>query len=121
MTARLCPHCGARIWKMNYGLIKTSCVLIAADDVQAVYSSLLDVPAPLRKRLEASTTGKYSGTVVIADRRGKEEIEKASRLQRIPPSGPVPQAGVHWNHVWPALIALTIGAAGTWLAFLSRW
>ena len=69
--------------KMDYGLIRTSSVLIASGDCHAVYASVHDVPERLRQRLEASTTGRNSGTIVIADRRGKEEIEKAARFQRI--------------------------------------
>ena len=103
---------------MKSGFIKTSAVLIASNDRRMVYSSLRDVPEPLRKRLEACTTGKNSGTIVIADRRGKEEMEKAARFSRVAQADAAGGRRVRWNQVWPALVAMTIGAAGAWLAFL---
>lgn len=119
--ARACPHCGTRILHINYGLVKTTSVLIASDEVNAIYSSLQDVPEPLRRRVQASTTGRNSGTIVIADRRGKEEIEKAARFQQVGEFGGRDQTHVRWNRIWPAAVALIIGAAGAWVAFVFRW
>jgi hypothetical protein len=45
----------------------------------AVYRSVADVPPPLRKKLEQSTNGINSATILIADRQGKEEILRAIR------------------------------------------
>ncbi len=107
---------------MESGIMKTSAVLIVSDEIQARYPSVRDVPEPLRTRLVECTTGRNSGTIVIADRRGKEEIEKAARFEQITSSSlPAPRAYLTWNHLWPALVALTVGVAGAWLAFLVRW
>jgi hypothetical protein len=106
---------------LNYGVMKTTSVLIASDEVNAIYASVHDVPEPLRRQLQASTTGRNSGTIVIADRRGKEEIEKAARFQQIAANNSLASRRVRWNRIWPALVALVIGAAGAWLAFVVRW
>ncbi len=71
-----CPSCGTP------GLLKTSAILIAAGGTAGVYESLKDVPKPLRTRLIESTTGVNSGTILIADRRGRRQILRA--LRRLP-------------------------------------
>ena len=73
-----CPSCGAP------GLLKTSAILIAAGGTAGVYSSLKEVPRPLRTRLIESTTGVNSGTILIADRQGRRQILRA--LRRLPGS-----------------------------------
>ncbi|MEO7652617.1 MAG: hypothetical protein ABIZ80_19330, partial [Bryobacteraceae bacterium] len=45
----------------------------------AVYRSVEEVPAPLRRKLYQSTSGIHSATIVIADREGRKEIAKAIR------------------------------------------
>jgi hypothetical protein len=59
------------------GVLKTSTILISADDIDGVYRSMQDVPEPLRKRLLRTTNGVNSRTILIADRRGRQEIAKA--------------------------------------------
>ena len=49
-----------------------------------VYRSVSEVPAQLRKELEESTNSFNSATILIADRRGREEIIKT--LNGIPSS-----------------------------------
>ncbi len=59
--------------------VKTSTIFISVGDKTKVYRSVNDVPPPLRKKLEQSTNGINSATILIADRRGREEIVKAIR------------------------------------------
>lgn len=59
--------------------VKTSTIFISVGDRTRVFRSVDDVPPPLRKRLEQSTNGINSATILIADRRGREEIVKAIR------------------------------------------
>ncbi len=107
---------------MESGIVKTSAILIASADVQAMYASVREVPEPLRKRLVECTTGRNSGTIVIADRRGKEEIERTTGFERVPLAHSLPASSyAKWRRVWPALAALIVGAAGAWLAFVIRW
>ena len=57
--------------------IKTSTIFIAKGGRTRVYSSVNDVPPKLRKQLEQSTNGFNSATILIADRRGRDEILRA--------------------------------------------
>jgi hypothetical protein len=57
--------------------IKTSTIFIAKAGKTQVFSSVNEVPAKLRKELEQSTNGFNSATILIADRRGREEIVRA--------------------------------------------
>lgn len=117
-----CPRCGATIIRMESGVVKTSAVFIASDGVSSVYPSLRDVPEPLRRRLVESTSGRNSGTILIADRRGKEEIEKAARVERPPRVRDIAlRDRRNWRRLWPAFVALIVVLAGVWLAFLAHW
>jgi hypothetical protein len=44
-----------------------------------VYRSPSEIPERLRRRLEKSMSGIHSATILIADRRGREEIVRALR------------------------------------------
>jgi hypothetical protein len=71
-----CPHCGEPKAGAS-GLFQTSTVLISAGGADLVYRSVEEIPSGLRTRLLKSTSGGNSGTIVIADRRGRQEIAKA--------------------------------------------
>src|SRR3954464_9649011 len=73
-----CPHCGDVNEKAS-GMFQTSTVLISSRGTDQVYRSVDDVPAGLRTRLLKSTNGANSATILIADRRGRQEIAKAMR------------------------------------------
>ena len=59
--------------------VKSSTIFISVGDKTQVFRSVDDVPAALRKKLEQSTNGINSATILIADRRGREEIVRAIR------------------------------------------
>lgn len=64
------------------GLIaRTSTIFIATDSGTHVYRSLAEVPSPLRRKLRSSTTGMNSATILIADKRGREELVRALQGQ----------------------------------------
>lgn len=64
------------------GLIaRTSTIFISTDAGTRVYRSMAEVPGPLRQKLQASTTGMNSATILIADRRGREELIRALQGQ----------------------------------------
>jgi hypothetical protein len=69
-----CPECGVRFVHNISGVVKTSGVMIAAAGERGFYRSVQEVPEPLRTKLLASTKSVNSGTIVIADRAGKEQI-----------------------------------------------
>lgn len=64
---------------MSRVTLKSSTIFISVGNRTEVYRSVDDVPPPLRKQLEQSTNGIHSATILIADRKGKEEIVRAVR------------------------------------------
>jgi len=80
----VCPYCGAAHAPAKSGVMKSSTILISMGETEAVYRSVGEVPAPLRRKLLKSTNGLNSATILIADRRGREEIARA--IQSLPSS-----------------------------------
>ena len=80
----ICPYCGEAHAAAKSGVMKSSTILISAGETEAIYRSVREVPAPLRRKLLKSTNGLNSATILIADRRGREEIARA--LQNLPSS-----------------------------------
>ena len=62
---------------MHRFTLKTSTIFIAKGRKTRVYRSVHEVPKRLRQELEESTNGFNSATILIADRRGREEIVRA--------------------------------------------
>jgi hypothetical protein len=50
--------------------------LISSGGADLVYHSVEEIPSGLRTRLLRSTSGGNSGTILIADRRGRKEIAR---------------------------------------------
>ncbi len=73
-NAGMCPECGVSLLRNVSGVMKTSVVMISAGGERGFYRSVQEVPEPLRKQLIETTTSHNSGTIVIADRAGKEQI-----------------------------------------------
>lgn len=61
------------------GVLKTSTILISADNVDGTYRSIRDIPPKLRKRLIECTSSSNAATILIADRAGREQISNAIR------------------------------------------
>ena len=117
---------------MSRVTLKSSTIFISVGNRTEVYRSVNDVPPPLRKQLEQSTNGIHSATILIADRKGKEEIVRAVRglpsslRSQVSSSLGVEPAGktaVNWRalgHCWiEALLPWAIGF-GVWLLFSFR-
>lgn len=123
---------------MHRVTVKTSTIFIAKGGKTRVYHSVNDVPAPLRKQLEDSTNSFNSATILIADRRGREEIMRAlsglpsglrSRLANSlssgsqPPEEPEgrPQAAVNFlRRNWAEVLLPAAVGVIVWLAFHYR-
>lgn len=61
---------------------KSSTIFIAAgQDETRVYRSMDDVPAGLRRKLQDFTSSGNSATILIADKRGREELVRAFQGQ----------------------------------------
>jgi hypothetical protein len=84
-----CPQCGVRLLRSISGIVKTSAVMIAARGERGFYHSVQDVPEPLRTQLIETTGSPDAGTIVIADRAGKDQITQglARREARANASG----------------------------------
>ncbi len=74
---RSCANCGLRLRRSVSGVMKTSAVLIASREESGFYRSVQEVPEPLRTRLKETTNGANAGTILIADRAGKERLTEA--------------------------------------------
>jgi len=97
--------------------MRTSAVLVASGGSRHVYGSIREIPEPLRTQVIRSTSGRNSGTILIADRRGKEEIEKAARAHR---ARPVQEEPRQWRRAWPVAVALLIVICGAAAVFFAR-
>lgn len=115
---------------MSRVTLKSSTIFISVGNKTEVYRSVDDVPPPLRKQLEQSTNGIHSATILIADRKGKEEIVRAirglpsslrSRLNSsLRNEVPDSSAPIRWPDLWehwvemllPPVIGLSV-----WLLF----
>ena len=62
---------------MNHTTVKSSTIFVAEGSKTQVFRSLNEMPADVRRRLEKSTNGTHSATILIADRRGRDEIARA--------------------------------------------
>ena len=58
------------------GTQKFSTILVATGDSTATYKSVAEMPPSLRRKLLESTSSPTAGTLVIADERGRREIER---------------------------------------------
>ena len=109
--------------------VKTSTILVSVGDETLVYRSLHDVPPPLRKKLEESTSGINAATILIADQKGREEIVRAirglpsglkTRMRSALKGNPVPPSRLrNWN-TWLEMLLPGIVGLLIWLAFTAR-
>jgi hypothetical protein len=90
-------------------------VMIAARGERGFYHSVHDVPEPLRTQLLESTGSRNAGTIVIADRAGKEQLSQAmSRREASPAKEPdaqsaaVPEARRPSRFQWIAWAGLAL-------------
>lgn len=60
---------------------RTSTIFIATADNTRVYRSIKQVPAELRRKLHRSTNSINSATILIADKRGQQELLHAFKDQ----------------------------------------
>ena len=130
----VCPHCGEANPAATSGIMKTSTILISDSRTDAVYRSVAEVPQRLRKRLLKYTSGMNSATILIADRRGKEELAKA--IRRLPGNaqqklldavfGQTSDAGLArffrpYRRTALAAALAVLASAAIWLAVTHRW
>lgn len=127
-----CPRCGESVGLRRIaGMLKTSTILISAENTEGVYRSVEEVPEPLRKKLLRSTNSLNSRTLLIADRRGRQEIVRA--LKKLPGTsqrrlsdalaGKIPQPSFPKPTAAQTIGILLAGAIGlaAWLLLSHNW
>ena len=111
--------------------VKSSTIFISIGKRTKIYRRVDDVPPTLRKRLEQSTSGMNSATILIADRNGREELIRsiqglpsgvqtrvgASRKRKASHAPPAARLWKDYRH-WIELGAIGVLGLGVWLAFL---
>ena len=121
---------------MSRVTLKSSTIFISVGNKTEVYRSVEDVPPPLRKKLEQSTNGINSATILIADRKGKEEIVRAIRglpstlrsristaVREEADAVEAPKARFEWSSLWRDWAELLLPAAvglAVWLLFSAK-
>ena len=94
-------------------------VLISVGETEAVYRSVKDVPAPLRRKLLKCTNGLNAATILIADQRGREEIARA--MQNLPSSRRTARGLSRQIKAAIASLLATGSAALVWFLFVHKW
>ena len=110
----------------GYRTVRTSVILVAVDSRLEAYSSLEDLPAELREKLVESTSGDDAATILIADRKGRDEMLRslrkrllARRRRGVPASVSPRQIPGGWLRTWGAI--LLSGAAGLTVWLVATW
>lgn len=129
----ICPECGIALIRNVSGVMKTSAILIAAGSERGFYASVKDVPEPWRTQLLETTSSSNSGTIVIADRAGKEQLtqaiarRKANGAAAQPPDSGAPDAttsqgqrGFQWL-AWAGFVLILITAVVIAALFYLHW
>jgi hypothetical protein len=131
-AAGACPRCGIRLLRNVSGVMKTSAVMIAAGTEQGFYRSVQEVPEPLRTQLLEITASQNSGTIVIADRAGKEQLTQVmarresnregkpqpEHLQNLPATPQIPRLP---GLAWAGLVLVLAVAVLLWELFQHHW
>ena len=61
---------------------RSATIFIANRDATQIYRSVEEVPVELRRKLMETTRGANSATILIADKRGREELVRALQGRR---------------------------------------
>jgi len=121
---------------------KSSTIFVATESGTSVYRSMREIPPPLRRKLQESLQGMHSATILIADRRGREELIRAlqgqpssvqsrlveahrSQQQQRMPAMPEPRPMARLNlgslRNWLELLLPVAVGASLWLFIESRF
>ncbi len=120
---------------------KSSTIFVATGEGTSVYRSLKEIPAPIRRKLHQSMQGMHSATILIADKRGRDELIRAlqgqpsnvrcrlleahrnqqQKSQPVPESHPGKRLRLHSLRSWLELLLPVAVGASLWLFIESRF
>jgi hypothetical protein len=60
---------------------KSSTIFVATGEGTSVYRSMKDIPPSVRRKLQQSMRGMQTATILIADKRGQDELVRALQGQ----------------------------------------
>lgn len=117
-----CEECAREEIGLASGVMKTSTIVVAAGETTGVYRSLKELPPELQRKLRRATNGANAGTILIADKRGREEIARV--IRKLPNAATPDPHSRFWNPrvqqaVGMALIICTLVLI--WLVFTNRF
>ena len=108
---------------------RSSTIFIATGEQTRVYRSVYEIPLELRRRLRESTRSMNSATILIADKRGREELVRAlqgrasdvpcrfaqtlrsRQAAEQPPIAPKRNAFSSWRRWLELLLPMAVGAS----------
>jgi hypothetical protein len=112
-------------------IVRSSSVLISSGKKMRLYRSVEEVPSRLRKRLIESTNSINAGTILIANRAGRERILEALRrlprgarqqiISALKGEAEAPRSGWRRQRRLAALALSLATAAVLWYLFASWW
>jgi undecaprenyl pyrophosphate synthase len=110
--------------------VKSSTIFISVRGGTRVYRSIDEVPPELRRRLEETTTGANARTILIANRKGREELVRAietrttaepeKKLVQSAPAEPASEPEGRVPRNWKPVLelgALVLAVLTLWLFF----
>jgi hypothetical protein len=116
---------------------RSSTIFVGTSTTTQVYRSLSELPPQLRHKLQESTQSINSATILIADKRGREELIKAlqgrptdiqcrladtvrSHRRKMKASGTRSRGLVFSLRTWMELLLPVVAGASLWLLIGSR-
>ncbi len=116
---------------------RTSTIFVATGDKTQVYRSVEELPVAVRRKLQQTTRGVNSATILIADKRGREELVRALQAQpaqvqgnlteamgaRTPQQQPLPSKRLPLRSLrtWLELLLPVVIGASLWVFIESRF
>jgi hypothetical protein len=76
--------------------IKCSTVLVSEGNRLRAYGSVDEVPVEIRRRFLEPSDRLRTATILIADQKGREELERAARIQGVTGFDAQPRAWIRW-------------------------
>ena len=118
-----CEECAREETALASGVMKTSTIVVAAGETTGVYRSLKELPPDLQRKLRRATNGANAGTILIADKRGRDEIARVIRKLPNAAAAAEPPSRL-WNARMQQAVGMTLIVCTLiliWLVFTNRF